>query len=88
MKRRRYGYGWTPTTWQAWVLIAAQVAILLTAAFDLPAKPAQPSAGELLRFTIIGGLALVTIILTCYLTGPSPKWRWGKKESDNPNEDF
>ncbi|MEO7904693.1 MAG: hypothetical protein ABIR91_02775 [Candidatus Saccharimonadales bacterium] len=88
MKRRRYGYGWTPTTWQAWVLIGAQLAIILTAAMTLPAKPAQPSAGELIRFTIIGGSALTTIILISYLLGPSPKWRWGKKGTDNHDTDF
>lgn len=88
VKRRRYGYGWTPTSWQAWALIGAQLVIIFTAAFALPAKPAQPSADELIRFAIICGLAVTTIILLGYTLGPNPKWRWGKKPSDNPDVDF
>ena len=88
MKRRRYGWGWIPVTWQGWLLLIFQFGIIFTAATFLPTKPAQPTAGELLRFFLILGFALATIVVISLLSGPAPKWRWGKKVSDNPSEDF
>lgn len=88
MKRRRYGYGWVPTTWQGWLIIILQIAIVFAAASALPVKPAQPTAEELTRFLVIAGLAVVNLMLISTHVGPKPKWRWGKKPGDNPDEDF
>jgi hypothetical protein len=88
MKRRRYGYGWTPVTLQSWLFIGLELVIILTAASFLPAKPAQPTLGELLRFFAILGAAIGTLLIFTYQTSPKAKWRWGKKQGDNPEEDF
>ena len=88
MKRRRYGYGWTPVTPQSWLFLGLELVIILTAATFLPAKPAQPTLSELLRFLAILGAAVGTLLIYTYQTGPKPKWRWGKKPGDNPDEDF
>lgn len=88
MKRRRYGWGWTPVTWQGWLLIGAQIAIILIAATFLPSKPAQPTLGELIAFFAILVLAIATIVVVALISSPKPAWRWGKKPGDNPDEDF
>lgn len=88
MKRKRYGWGWIPVTWQGWVFIFAQVGIIVIAATLLPHKPAHPSTDQLLRFFGIFGLAFLNLIIFSLETSPRPKWRWGKKSSDNPDEDF
>lgn len=88
MKRRRYGWGWVPVTWQGWLLLAMQFAVILTAASFLPAKPAQPTISELVRFFLIVALTIGVLILVTIQASPSPRWRWGKKKSDNPDEDF
>lgn len=88
MKRRRYGWGWTPTTWQGWAFLTLQSAIVIVAATFLPVKPAQPTAGETLRFFLIFGFAIINLIIVGVSTAPTPKWRWGKKPDDNPDEDF
>jgi hypothetical protein len=88
MKRRRYGWGWVPTAWQGWLFVVLQVAVLLVAASQLPAKPSQPSVGQLVRLFIIVGLVIASLALVSSRTAPSPHWRWGKKDSDNPDEDF
>lgn len=88
MKRKRFGWGWIPVTWQGWVFIFAQVGIIITTATFLPHKPAHPTADQFLRFILIFGLAFMNLIIFALKTSPRPKWRWGKKSSDNPDEDF
>lgn len=88
MKRRRYGWGWTPVTWRAAFIIAMQLAIIFAAVTFLPSKPAVPTANELIAFFAITVLAVGNIFLFGIASSPAPAWRWGKKPSDNPDEDF
>jgi hypothetical protein len=88
MKRRRYGWGWIPTTWQGWLFVVLQIGVLFFAALQLPPKPAQPSEGQLVKLFIIVGLVVTSLALVSSRTAPKPHWRWGKKDTDNPNEDF
>jgi hypothetical protein len=88
MKRRRYGWGWIPVTWRAVLLIGMQIAIIFTATAFLPAKPVQPTVGELFAFFVIVALSISTIVLFGLISAPKLAWRWGKKSTDNPDEDF
>lgn len=88
MKRRRYGYGWTPVTWQSWLFVGLVLVIIFTTATFLPTKPAEPELGELLRFFIIVGAAIGMLLIFTSQNGPKAKWRWGKKLGDDPDEDF
>jgi hypothetical protein len=87
-KRRRYGYGWVPVTWHGLLSILLSGGIVVLAAMQLPSKPAQPTTAELLRFFGITLLAVINLILISSFTGPAPRWRWGKRPGDNPDEDF
>jgi len=69
-------------------VLVSQVAIVIVAAFSLPPKPAQPTTPELVRFFVITVLAIATLIIISAWGGPKPRWRWGKKPTDNPDEDF
>lgn len=88
VKRRRYGWGFIPVTWHGWVFIVAQVGIIFTAAFFLPMKPEQPTVTDLIKYFIILGLVVLSLVIFGLMTGPKPRWRWGKKPTDNPDEDF
>lgn len=88
MKRRRFGYGWTPVAWQSWLFIGLVLTIIAASATALPVEPEQPKLGELLRFFIIVGAAIGTLLIFTTQTSPKAKWRWGKKPGDNPDEDF
>lgn len=88
MKRRRYGWGWTPITWQGWLFTIFQVALLFLAASQLPVKPIQPSIDQILKLIATLILVVSSLLLVGCQTAPKPHWRWGKKASDNPNEDF
>jgi hypothetical protein len=88
MKRRRYGWGWTPVKWQSIAVIIMQVVIIFVAATFLPLKPIQPTVGELIAFFMIVSLSITTLIIFSSVSAPKPSWRWGKKPTDNPEEDF
>lgn len=84
-KRRRYGYGWTPITWQGWTVVALFLGIVLTSAFRMPEGPSTKDMVS--YFVFISTLTIILVTVT-YKTGPKPKWRWGKKPTDNPDEDI
>ena len=88
-KRRRYGFGWIPVTWQGWATLGVLLGALLAVAFAvLPAKPEQPTVSELAIFFGTFVVLIAVLVVVSYLKGPRPKWRWGKSQSDNPDEDF
>lgn len=87
-KRRRFGYGWVPVTWQGWSVIAAYLAVVLGGALTLSDVPENEFTKEVGIFLVIIFIATAALIRITLLTGPKPKWRWGKKPSDNPNEDW
>lgn len=87
-KRRRYGYGWIPVTWQGWLTLILFIVVVVLAAFQLPPKPNKPTAGQMVQFFATLLVALIVFMIIAYTKGPVPRWRWGKKDTDNPDEDF
>jgi hypothetical protein len=89
-KRRRYGYGYTPVTWQGWLSVAGAVGVIVGLAFViLPSDSQAPSLSQALLFTAVVAAVLVVLVKITYAKGPTPaRWRWGKKPEDNPREDI
>ena len=87
-KRRRYGWGWVPVTWQGILVVALFVSVVITAAFQLPENEADVTTEQLAMFFGVFAVGLFGLILAGIIKGPKPRWRWGKKPGDNPNEDF
>jgi len=88
MKRRRYGWGWTPVTVKAWIFVITQIGIIFASILLLPMKPAQPTTLQIIGLLTIISFVVVSIVLVSSFTAPKPHWRWGKKDTDNPDEDF
>jgi hypothetical protein len=85
-KRRRYGYGWTPATWQGWSLLAALIVlVLLPVPFIADDDGAGPEPWGYLFYVFV---MVVLFILAAIKKGPTPHWRWGRRDGDNPDEDF
>lgn len=74
-KRKRYGWGWYPVTWQGWLVVLIYILCLLVAVLDL--KNTQ-NAGEVV-FSHIVPIVFLTImlIIICYKKGEKPRWQWG-----------
>lgn len=75
-RARRYGYGWTPSAWQGWAVVAVWIALVTVLAI---AAPAAAGDAPLFALTISAGLAVtVALAVVCWKTGEPPRWRWGK----------
>lgn len=87
-KRKRYGYGWTPVTLGGWVIVAVfLVVIVLWSLLMLPSTHTPTTEQGL-----VYGAGLLTIVVLMWLVtrryAPPGRWRWGRKPTDNSDEDF
>jgi hypothetical protein len=72
-KAKRYGFGWYPASWQAWVVLLIYGIIfgILIWIFETNIKKYQNFYG-ISVFTITGLLVYIS-----YKKGEPARWRWG-----------
>jgi len=75
-KAKRYGWGWTPTTWQGWLSMLVYIVVLYK--FALVAKT-DPSGASLTIMEIKFVFLTLILLALCYTKGEHPHWRWGGK---------
>ena len=81
-KRKTYGWGWTPTSWEGWVVIAIYV-LLITPIFFYSDNNLH-SAGDTILGAVLPFIILTSgLIFICYKKGESPKWQWGTDNNVN-----
>jgi hypothetical protein len=78
-KRKRYGWGWTPATWEGWGVLLAYLVIVFANVYRLE-RIFQDSPEALTYFIPQTFLITFILILICYKTGEKPRWQWGEKE--------
>lgn len=79
-KRKTYGWGWTPATWQGWFIVLLFIAIFFLNAWKLSVEDiagAEPSRGAFLLFFARQLFAVILLIVICYKKGEKPRWQWG-----------
>lgn len=74
-KAKWFGWGWTPATWQGWVVVGLFVLFLIWNSTLLPDKGVE-YFGQL-------GIALLILLLICYKKGERPHWSWGKPKKSS-----
>jgi uncharacterized membrane protein YhaH (DUF805 family) len=78
-KAKTFGWGWTPATWQGWlILLVYIISIAVSAILFLRPKP-TPSGWTCYISTI--AIATAILIAVCIKTGEKPTWRWGKHKN-------
>lgn len=87
-KRRRYGYGWLPVTWQGWLTIIVFLAVVFGGMVILKDTRHNEFSIEVVWYLLLVFLDIVVVTFIARKKGPAPKWRWGKSDKDNPEEDF
>lgn len=88
-KRRRYGFGWTPITWQGWLTVFVFLLVVIgSAQYLMPDKTIRPSELQLVTYLLIVLSSILLLLGISYAKGPMPRWRWGSKPGDNPDEDI
>ena len=66
---KRYGWGWTPSTWQGWAVLLVFIAV-----FAIFIVPLQPTDWNFWTWLVVW---LIALLLVCWKTGEKPRWRWG-----------
>jgi hypothetical protein len=79
-KRRLYGWGWTPATWQGWLIVAVYIALVL--AFASTVDDNSPLREVFFTFIFPVVLLTVTLIRICYKKGEEPRFQWGNPKKD------
>jgi hypothetical protein len=87
-KRKLYGWGWTPVTWQGWLIVLGYiilvVAIILMREKDISGNP--DSGSNFLVFGLPIFVLTTMLMYICYKKGEKPRWQWGKRIDDKPQE--
>ena len=75
---KNYGWGWRPSTWQGWVVLAVYVAgnVIIFRHVD---TASHSMSDTLIKFVLPCIISTAALIGVCYYTGEKPEWRWGKK---------
>ena len=67
---KSHGWGWgLPAVWQGWVVLGTWLLAVIAIG------PWLALRSWLLFGLFIGGMA-ATLVATCYVKGPRPRWRW------------
>ena len=80
-KRKYYGWGWRPATWQGWLVLGVYIAIIAVVTWRFSVYQNY----QFLTFIVPIIIATVIMIVICILTGELPKWQWGNRDKNNSN---
>lgn len=72
-KRKTYGYGWTPSSVEGWLITG----IYLIGIIYLSFSHAKTNIDHFFTYFILATLLLIVIV---FKTGEKPKWQWGKNK--------
>ncbi len=73
---KRYGWGWgLPSAWQGWVVLFTYLVLVLG---GIPLVEASMGSLFFVGFVSVLTVALIGI---CWLTGGTPRWRWGGRDT-------
>jgi hypothetical protein len=78
-RAKRYGYGWTPATWQGWLVVGIAIFLyLVPSGLLLIFGPEALSAETFLALCLpwYVGITIVLIWISAK-TGEPLRWRWG-----------
>lgn len=78
-KAKLYGWGWTPSTWQGWVITG--VYIILAIIISSAVNDSTPERDIILKVVLPMILLTSLLIFIAYKKGEKPHWLWGKPKS-------
>lgn len=87
-KRKSYGWGWTPVTWQGWLVVGLYLVVVIVGALSLRGASGETLNREFGFYILLLLLATISLIRISHLKGPKPEWRWGSKDDDKSDEDM
>ncbi|MEN9649492.1 MAG: hypothetical protein RL094_459 [Candidatus Parcubacteria bacterium] len=79
-KAKRYGWGWTPSTWEGWLSLVIFIVLQFANARRLEVVSESPS-NTVVIFIIETIVLVAALIAVCYWKGEKPSWRWGDRDA-------
>jgi hypothetical protein len=76
-RAKRFGWGWTPTSWQGWIITVIYIIGLVH--FAIGANKEHSGSDFLINFGINFIVITVPFLIICYLKGEKPHWQWNGK---------
>lgn len=78
-KAKTYGWGWTPCTWEGWLVTAIYIGLILLPTRNI--KPDTTVANIMSAYFLPFALSTIVFIFVASMTGEKPRWQWGKPKS-------
>lgn len=75
-KRKLYGWGWYPSTWQGWLVTLVYTTLLIL--FGLTINENSHAREVVFTFGLPVLLLTITFIRIAYKKGEKPRWQWGE----------
>ena len=76
LRAKWYGWGWTPATWQGWLVTLIYVVLIIF--FSSTIDENSPRKEVILMCVLPTILLTASFIGIAYKKGEKPKWNWGK----------
>ena len=75
--RKTYGYGWTPSTWEGWLVIFLWLILFIPLTIMI----------EYNWILYLGGIFIITgmLVYIAYKKGEKARWQWGEKDENRDN---
>lgn len=75
---KRYGWGWTPSTWQGWLAVAVFMSLIIGGSLLL--FGGEPSTtGQTVLFAAWFVSCVICLVAVSYRKGEKPGWHWGNR---------
>lgn len=79
-KRKTYGWGWTPCSWQAWAVLTMYIFSVFSD-FMFIDNRSHSTSDTAIPFLMHTYILTVFLLIICSVTGEEPRWQWGEKVS-------
>ncbi len=73
-KAKRFGWGWTPVTWQGWAITLLYAFALIQ--YAVQADMEHSGSDALFKFAVPFVVLTIFLLVICYSRGEKPGWRW------------
>ncbi|MCF7866205.1 hypothetical protein K9L67_04565 [Candidatus Woesearchaeota archaeon] len=73
-RRKTYGWGWTPCTWQGWIVVIIFIILLFGVIEIFKYKLID---GDSIGFFLSIAFLCVALVFISHWKGEKPRWKWG-----------
>lgn len=83
-KRKKYGYGWVPSSWEGWFVLVLYI-LFLVLKFENVNIPPRSSNDTIFKIVVPMVVATSVLLAVCYIKGEKLKWVWGDDNHEEEN---